>query len=67
MHTKLMNSQNSELSDPQGQILKLSDKIILKRSYKFVAFWNLSINFTIKNKKKLIEKQEIQIFSSNVE
>lgn len=62
-----MNSQNSELSDPQGQILKLSDKIILKRSYKFVAFWNLSINFTIKNKKKLIEKQEIQIFSSNVE
>ena len=38
MHTKLMNSQNSELSDPQGQILKLSDKIILKRSYKFVAF-----------------------------
>lgn len=62
-----MNSQNSELSDPQGQILKLSDKIILKRSYKFVAFWNLSINFTIKNKKKLIEKQEIQIFNSNVE
>ena len=62
-----MNSQNSELLDPQGQILKLSDKIILKRSYKFVAFWNLSINFTIKNKKKLIEKQEIQIFSSNVE
>ena len=62
-----MNSQNSELSDPQGQILKLSDKIILKRSYKFVAFWNLSINFTIKNKKKLIVKQEIQIFSSNVE
>ena len=45
-----MNSGNSKISDPQTLILNLPDKIkrSLKRSNKYVALSNLSINYTRK-------------------
>ena len=38
-----MKSENSKTFDPHRLLLKLSDKINLKRSYKYVALSNLRI------------------------
>ena len=46
-----MNSKNSETSDPHRALLDLTDKINLKRSDKFIALSNLSME-TWKIKKK---------------
>ena len=43
MNTIFMTSKNSETSDPDWLLLKLSDKTNLKRSDKYVALSNLSI------------------------
>ena len=43
-----MNSEHSRTSDPHWLLLSLSDKIILKRSGKYVALSNLSIYYTWK-------------------
>ena len=37
MDTIFMNSENSKISDPHRLLLNLTDKINLKRSYKYVA------------------------------
>ena len=37
MDTILMNSGNSETSDPRRPLLSLSDKIILKKKDRYVA------------------------------
>ena len=50
MNTIFMNSKNSKTSDPH----RLTDKINLKRSDKFVALSNLSICNTWKNIKTVI-------------
>ena len=47
-----MNSENSKTSDPHRLLFNISDKINLKRSDKDVAFWNLSIYYTQKNKQQ---------------
>ena len=47
-----MNSENSKTCDPHRLLLKLSDKINLKRSDNYVAFSNLSIYYIWKNTKK---------------
>ena len=47
-----MNSKNSGTTDPQRLLLKLTDKINLKRIDKNVALSNLSIYYTEKNIKK---------------
>ena len=47
-----MNSQNSKTSSPHRLLLSLSDKIDLKKSDKYVALSNRSINYTWKNIKK---------------
>ena len=57
MNTIFMNSQNSKTSDPHRLLLNISDKINLKRSDKYVALSNLSIYYTWKNIKKVIQKQ----------
>ena len=44
-----MNSENSKTSNPHRQLLNLTDKINLKRSDKYIALSNLSINYTWKN------------------
>ena len=40
-----MNSENNKASDPHRLLLNLSDKLNLKRSYKYVALSNLSIYY----------------------
>ena len=52
MNTIFMNSRNSETYDPHRLLLKLLDKIKLKRSDKYVALSNLSIYYKQKNIKK---------------
>ena len=41
-----MNSENSKTSDTHGLLIKLSDKIYLKRKDKYAAFSNLNIYYT---------------------
>ena len=56
-----MNSENSETSNPYRLLLNLLDKINLKRNYKYVALSNLSIYYTWKNIKKVIQKNKFKI------
>ena len=44
-----MYSENSETSEPHGLILKLTDKLDLRRGEKIIALRNLSIYYTWKN------------------
>ena len=46
-----MNSENSRASEPHILILKLTDKLDLRRGEKIIALSNLSIYYTWKNKK----------------
>ena len=49
MGTILMNSENSKTSKPHFLILKLTDKLDLRRGEKSIALSNLSIYYTWKN------------------
>ena len=51
-----MNSENNKTFDPHRLLLNLTDKINVKRSDKYVAVSNLSIYYTWKNIKKVIQK-----------
>ena len=51
MDTLFVNSKNSGTSNLYRLLLNLADKIILKRSEKYVALWNISIYSTGKNNK----------------
>ena len=44
MNTFLMNSKSSKTSDPHKLLRKLTNKINLKRSDKYVALSNLSMH-----------------------
>ena len=50
-----MNSQNSKTSDPHRTLLNLADKIILKRSDKYIS--NPSFYYTWKKCQKVIQKR----------
>ena len=56
MDTIFTNSENSKTSDLQRLILNLLDKINVKRIDKYVALSNLSIYYTWKNIKNVIQK-----------
>ena len=56
-NTIFINSKNSGTPDPHRLLLNLTDKINLKRSEKYVALSNLSISYTWKNIKKVMQKQ----------
>ena len=56
MDTIFMNFENSKKSDTQRLLLNLADKINLTRSDKYAALLNLSIYYTWKNVKKVIQK-----------
>ena len=56
MDTIFMNSENSKKSDLHRLLISLLDKITLKRSDKYVALSNLSIYYTWKNVKNVIQK-----------
>ena len=49
MDTIFMNSENSKTSEPHVLILKLSDKLDLRRGEKSIALSNISIYYTWKN------------------
>ena len=49
MDSILMNSENSKTSEPHVLILKLADKLDLRRGEKSIALSNLSIYYTLKN------------------
>ena len=59
MYTIFMNSWNSKSSDPHILILNFTDKINLKRSDEYVVLSNLSIYYTWKNTKKVLQKEQI--------
>ena len=52
MNTMFTNSENSKTSDPHRLLLKLTDKIDLRRKGKYIALSNLSINYTWTNIEK---------------
>ena len=56
-----MNSKNSKTSNPHRRLLKLSDKINLERSDKYVALSNLSIYYTWKDIKKSYKNNKFKI------
>ena len=49
MHTIFMNLENSKTSEHNSLVLKLTDKLDLRRGQKTVALSNLSIYYTWKN------------------
>ena len=49
MNIIFSNSENNKISDPRRLLLNLSDQINLKRSYKYVASSNFSIDHACKN------------------
>ena len=49
--TIFMNSENSKASEPHILILKLTDKLDLRRAKKIIALSNFSIYYTWKNMK----------------
>ena len=48
MDTIFMNSENSTTSEPHVLILKLTDKLDLRRGEKSIALSNLSIYYILK-------------------
>ena len=53
MDTIFMNSENQKTSEPHVLILKLTDKLDLRKSEKSIALINISINYIWKNIKNL--------------
>ena len=56
-----MNSEDTKKSTPHKLLLNLSEKIILKRSDKYVAVSNLSIYYTWKNIKASYKDNKFKI------
>ena len=61
MDTILMNSENSKTSKPHVLILKLTDKLDLRRGEKSIVLSNLSICYTWKNKKSSYNNNKFKI------
>ena len=49
MNIIFSNTENNKISDPRRLLINLSDQINLKRSYKYVALSNVSIDHACKN------------------
>ena len=61
MDTLFMNSENKEYPEPHVLILKLTDKLDLRRGEKNVALSKLSIYYTWKNIKSLYNNNKFKI------
>ena len=57
MNTIFINYKNSQTSDFHRLLLNLTEKIILKRSGKYVPLSSLSIYYTWKNIKKVTQEK----------
>ena len=55
MDTIFTNSENSKTSEPHVLILKLTDKLDLRRGEKIIALSNLSIYLHVEKHKNLIK------------
>ena len=56
-----MNSENSKISEPHVLILKLTDKLDLRKGEKSIALLNLSIYCTRKNIKRSYNNNKFKI------
>ena len=56
-----MNSENSKTSEPYVLIIKLNDKLDLRRGEKIIALSNLSIYYTWKNIKSSYNNNKFKI------
>ena len=56
-----MSSENSKTSEPQVLILKLTDKLDLRRGEKSIVLSNLSIYYTQKNKKSSYNNNKFKV------
>ena len=61
MDTIFMSSKSSKTSDPHRLLLNLTDKIDLRRKYKYHSLLNLIIYYTWKNIKKSYKNNEFKI------
>ena len=61
MDTIFMNSDNSKTSEHHVLVLKLADKLDLRRGQKIVALSNLSICYTWKNMKSSYNNHKFKI------
>ena len=61
MDTIFMNSENSKTSEHNVLVLKLTDKLDLRRDQKTVALSNLSIYYTWKNVKNSYNNNKFKI------
>ena len=61
MDTIFMNSENSKTSEYHVLVLKLADKLDLKRGQRSVALSNLSIYYTWRNIKSLYNNNKLKI------
>ena len=61
MNTIFMNSENSKTFEPLVLILKLTDKLNLRRGEKIIALSNLSIYYTWKNIKSSYNNNKFKI------
>ena len=61
MDTIFMNSENSRTSEYHVLVLKLTDKLNLRRGQKSVALSNLSIYYTWKNVKSSYNNNKFKI------
>ena len=61
MNTIFMNSENSKTSKTHVLILKLTDRLDLKRGEKSIALSNLSIYYTWKNIKSIYNTNKFEI------
>ena len=61
MDTIFINSENSKTSEPRVLILKLTDKLDLRRGEKSFALSNLSVYYTWKNIKSSCNNNKFKI------
>ena len=61
MDTIFMNSESSKTSEYHDLVLKLTDKLDLRRCQKTVALSNLSICYTLKNIKSSYNNNKFKI------
>ena len=61
MDIVFMNSENSKTSEPQVLILKLTDKLDLRKGEKSIALSNISIHYTRENIKSSYNNKRFKI------
>ena len=62
MDNTFMNSENNKTFEPLILILKVTDKLVLKRGQKSIVLSNLSIYYTWKNIKSSYNNNEFKIW-----